>query len=131
MLAQLERAKTQYRDAGVRAVAVGMCRPEEAARLCGSRAPSVTCLCDESRAAYAAYGLTVGTFTQVMGPEAVTAGMLAALQGHTMAPAPSADVARMMPGTFAIDADGIIRAAHYARFSGDQPDLGAMLRALR
>ena len=108
-----------------------MCRPEEAARLCGSRAPSLTCLCDPARTAYTAYGLAAGTFTQVMGPEAVTAGILAALQGHTMAPAPSTDAARIMPGTFAVDADGVIRAAHYARFSGDQPDLAAMLRALR
>ena len=116
----------------MRAVAVGMCQPGEAARFCGSRAPSVTCLCDRTKTAYAAYGLSDGSLAQVMyNPEVAAAYVRAGLQGHTMAPASAPDIWRMLPGTFAIDTSGTIRAAHYARHAGDQPDLAAMLRALR
>ena len=116
----------------MRAVAIGMCYPGEAARFCGSRAPSVTCLCDRGKTAYAAYGLGEGSLAQVMyGPEVVAAAVRAGLQGHTLAPAAAPDIWRALPGTFAIDSSGTIRAAHYARHAGDQPDLAAMLRALR
>lgn len=106
-----------------------MCRPPEAAAFCGSRAPSVTCLCDAGRGAYAAYGLGRGSIMEVMGPQAMVAGARAALGGHMQGTTVGDPM--MMPGTFAVDGKGIIRAAHYARHSGDQPDLAAMLAALR
>jgi hypothetical protein len=113
-------------------VAIGLCQPREAQSFCGSRAPSVRCLCDRSKAAYAAYGLADGSLAQVMyGPEVVAAYARAALQGHFAQPASEPDTWRMMPGTFAIDTDGTIRAVHYARHAGDQPDLGAMLSSLK
>lgn len=112
----------------MRAVAVAMCQPREAAAFCGSRAPSVSCLCDVGRTAYAAYGLGRGSVMEVMGPAAMMAGARAALGGQ-MQGATVGDP-MMMPGTFAVDRDGIIRAVHYARHSGDQPDLPAMLARL-
>lgn len=114
---------------GVRVVAVAMCQPGEGARFCGARAPSITCVCDPAKASYAAYGLRQGSFMEVMGPEAIAAGMRATLQGHVQGR--TAGDPAMMPGTFAISQDGLIQATHYARHSGDQPDLPAMLSALR
>jgi hypothetical protein len=108
-----------------------MCLPREAQSFCGSRAPSVRCLCDRTKVAYAAYGLADGSLAQVMyGPEVAAAYARAAFQGHFAQPAGSNDVWRMMPGTFAIDSNGNVHAAHYARHAGDQPDLRAMLAAL-
>lgn len=129
MLAQFERARAQFRDAGVRAVAVAMCRPDEAAAFCGRRAPSVTCLCDPTARTYAAYGLRRGSLTEVMGPETWTAALRAVAHGHMQGPRVGDPM--MLPGTFAIDAGGAIRAVHYARHSGDQPDLAAMVAAAR
>jgi hypothetical protein len=124
----LERAQPSFRAAGVRAVAVAMCRPREAASFCGSRAPAVTCLCDPGRAAYAAYGLSRGTVLQLVGPRTAAAGLRAALSGH-MQGRTAGDPA-MMPGTFAVDTDGVVRAVHYACHPGDQPDLPSLLAAL-
>jgi hypothetical protein len=113
-------------------VAVGLCEPREAAQFCRTRAPSVTCLCDRTKAAYSAFGLFQGSLYQVMvGPEVSLAYARAGMQGHVPGASRSrSDDWRMMPGTFAIDTNGTIRAVHYARHAGDQPDLGAMLRAL-
>lgn len=55
--------------------------------------------------------------------------MRATLRGHAIG-RPGRDTL-MMPGMFAIDQRGIIRAAHYARHVGDQADIGALLAALR
>lgn len=112
----------------MRAVAVAMCRPDEARAFCGRHAPSVTCLCDASKHAYAAYGLTRAGLREVFGPEVVAAGIRATLGGHVQGRTVGDPM--MMPGTFAIDQAGIIHAAHYARHAGDQPDLRAMLAAL-
>jgi hypothetical protein len=106
-----------------------MCQPREAAAFCGSRAPGVTCLCDPGRVAYAAYGLSRGTALQLVGPVTVAAGLRAAMSGHMQGR--TAGDPTMMPGTFAVDAYGIVRAVHYARHSGDQPDLRSLLAALR
>jgi hypothetical protein len=108
-----------------------MCEPREAAGFCGARAPSVTYLCDRTKAAYAAYGLTEGSAAQLYGPEAIAGYAKAALRGYLPGRGGTADTVRMMPGTFAIDATGTIRAAHYARHAGDQPDLRGMLASLR
>ncbi len=113
----------------MRVIAVGMCRPEDAAAFCGGRAPSVTCVCDRSMRAYAAYGLSRGSFMDVMGPAAGVAAVRAATHGHISGNPMGGDV-WMMPGTFAIDAGGVVRAAHYARHSGDQPDLDGMIAAV-
>ena len=106
-----------------------MCRPREAAQFCARRAPSLTCLCDPTQAAYTAYGLRHGSPLELVGPETIAAGVRATLAGH-MQGAPVGDP-RMMPGTFAIDAGGIIRAVHYARHPGDQPDLAALIGVVR
>jgi hypothetical protein len=129
LLAQLERAQPAFRAAGVRAVAVAMCQPRQAEAFCGSRAPGITCLCDQGRAAYAAYGLSRGAALQLMGPATIAAGVRAALSGHRQGR--TVGDPAMMPGTFAVDADGIVRAVHYARHPGDQPDLPSLLAALR
>ncbi len=124
----MERAEPLFRAAGVRALAVTMALPQETAAFCGRRAPSVTCLSDPARAAYAAFGLRRGSVPEVMGFAAVVAGARAVAGGHTQGRTVGDPM--MMPGAFAIDRNGIVRAVHYARHSGDQPDLGAMITSL-
>jgi peroxiredoxin len=129
LLARFERARGQFHSAGVRAIAVGMCHPEEAAGFCGRRAPSVTCLCDPSTGAYAAYGLRSGRLLEVTPPAVVPAIARALAHGHLQGRTRGDPM--MMPGTFAIDAAGVLHAVHYARHAGDQPDLAAMIAAVR
>lgn len=89
------------------------------------------CLCDRSKAAYTGYGLADGNLFEVMlGPEVIAAAGVAAIQGFTPRPAAAPDIWRMLPGTFAVDQSGVVRAVHYARHAGDQPDLRAMLASL-
>ena len=82
---------------------------------------------------YAAYGLNLGSAGQLLGTDNWTAAVRATLGGHTqgvetlrVTPARR----RMMPGTFVVGQDGILRAVHYARFAGDLPELASLLRSL-
>lgn len=106
-----------------------MGQPGEVEQFCRSRAPHVRCLADPSSVAYREYGLSRGSAAQLLGPASMMAGVRAATQGH-LPSMPVGDPA-MMPGTFAIDSGGVVRAAHYARYAGDQPDLAELLRALK
>jgi hypothetical protein len=129
----LERADSAFRSAAVQPVAVTLSPPAEAAAFCAQRAAGVRCLSDPSAefAAYQAYGLTTGSLRELVGPENFAAGIRATLRGQTIGlntRGQSLATERMMPGTFLVGADGLIRAAHYARYAGDLPDLTAMLR---
>lgn len=111
----------------MRTVAVVIARADEAAAVCATRAPGMACYGAEPDA-YAAFGLTRATNAELFGPEALAAGVRAAMRGHHIG-VPGREV-RMLPGTFAIDADGIVRAAHYARHAGDLPPLASLLSSL-
>lgn len=124
----MEREQSQFDAAGVQAIAIGMGQPGDAQSFCRARAPHVTCLADPSKAAYAAYGLTRGKVLEVMGPEAAVSAARAALKGFR--PGMPVGDPWMMPGTFAIDTEGIVRAVHYARHSGEHPDLTRMRAAV-
>jgi len=66
---------------------------------------------------------------RLMAPDAIVAGARAASRGHTQGQA-TGDQQRL-PGTFIIDAQGIVRYAHYGKHAGDQPDLEEMVRLWR
>lgn len=65
---------------------------------------------------------------EVIGPAAMVNGLRAARKGHFVERAVG-DVFQM-PGTFIIDASGVVRYARYARNSGDHPRLQELLDAL-
>lgn len=109
------------------AVALVIARADEAAAFCTKPAPGMSCYGAEPDA-YAAYGLTRASAAQIAGPEVLAAGMRAAARGHFIGP-PGREP-RMLPGTFAIDAEGVVQAVHYARHAGDLPPLASLLSSL-
>jgi hypothetical protein len=114
-------------------VAVALAPPGEAKAFCTSRAPSLRCLSDPTMASYAAYGLTQGSTRELLGAENWIAGMRATLGGHLITRETmnyTRAQRQMMPGAFAIDASGTVRAVHYARFAGDLPDIPLLLAPL-
>ena len=63
---------------------------------------------------------------RLLAPDAIAAGARAAREGHRQGQA-TGDQQRL-PGTFIIDAQGIVRYAHYGKHAGDQPDLEELVR---
>ncbi len=123
----MEQHKDALKAAGLQVIAVGMGQPKHARRICGRLAPGLTCLTDEAHEAYARYGLR-----QMRATEALSFGMLKAAgralaAGHMQGQA--IGDARMLPGTFIIDREGIVLFAHYSSHAGDHPAIADLLRA--
>jgi peroxiredoxin len=112
---------------GVNVVAVGLGEPKHAAHFGPRLAPSVTCLSRPTAEAHSAYGIGRAGADALIQPGLYAAALKAASGGHMQGKA-TGD-ARVLSGTFLVDASGTIRYAHYARFPGDDPQLEDLLRA--
>jgi hypothetical protein len=86
-------------------------------RYCGQLAPSVNCLVHENAAPYYAYGLQQGGIKELMSLEVIKAGFRAAQSGFV--PDKVVGDARMMPGTFIVNTQGIIEFAFYSTHAGE------------
>ena len=102
--------------------------PEQAQALCDRFDVPFPCLADPALDSYRAFELKRGSAVEVMGPAAMLNWLRAARKGHFVERA-IGDVFQM-PGTFIIDAAGVIRYAKYARNSGDHPKTQDLLDAL-
>ena len=112
--------------AGLRILAVGLGEPKHARHFGGKLAPSVECLTNEEPTLYEAFGIEKGNMLRMLAPDALAAGARAAREGHRQGTA-TGDQQRL-PGTFIIDAQGIVRYAYYGKHAGDQPDLAELVR---
>lgn len=128
-LAQLEQHKDELKAAGVSLTAVGLGEPKHAQRYCGQLAPSVTCLCNQTKEAYTAFGLARGSFMQLVGPGVLINAAKATAQGFTQGEATGDTL--MIGGTFVIDQNGLIRFAHYDAHAGDHPEFSEILKAVK
>jgi hypothetical protein len=96
-----------------------MGEPKHAERYCGSLAPSITCLTDETTHPYTVYGLRDGSWGELVSPSVIKAGIRAYKSGSRQGEA-MGDT-KMLPGTFIVDRTGIIRYVYYSTHPGDHP----------
>ncbi len=128
---QLRGDRDRFRDAGARIALVGLGSPERAGWFCKDKSLSAPflCLTDPSQAAHRAYGLRRGTMRQVFGPQLYGRWTKLNLRPETRQKTPQEDWMQL-PGTFAIDTDGVIRYAHRNRNVGDNPPNEQVLAVL-
>jgi len=100
---------------------VALGEPKHAERYCGKLAPSIDCYCNQAADVYEAYGLQRAGVSSLLNPGMAKATVRAAARGHVQGKA-TGDV-KMLPGTFIVDTQGIIRYAYYSSHAGDHPDL--------
>jgi peroxiredoxin len=104
-----------------------MGEPKHARRYCDERAPSVTCLADDTHEAYALYGLGQGGLGQLVSPAVLKASVRALKAGHRQTE--TVHDAKMLPGTFIVDRDGTIRYTYYSTHAGDHPAIDDLIAA--
>ncbi|CUS04758.2 conserved protein of unknown function [Candidatus Promineifilum breve] len=121
----MELHREEIEAAGLQVVAVGLGQPKHARHFGDKLAPSVACLTNEEPDLHAIYGVERANILRMIAPDALMAGAQAAGRGHTQG-ASTGDVQRL-PGTFIVDATGIVRYAHYGKYAGDNPDLVELL----
>jgi peroxiredoxin len=104
-----------------------MGQPKHAKRYCGNLAPSMTCLTDETTLPYEIYGLQQGKLAELISPSVVAASVRALARGSSQGK--TIGDAKMLPGTFIVDQQGIIQYAYYSQHAGDHPRIDDLIEA--
>lgn len=118
-----------FNAAELKVIAVAMGQPKHNQQFCGRLAPSLTCLTHETTEPYAAYGLSQAKFGQLASLKVAANGARAAMQGH-QGSIVYGDV-KMMPGTFLVDAHGMIAWTYYSRDVSDHPSNETIIEAAK
>lgn len=128
MLKQVQQQAAELRAAGLHIAAVGIGEPKHAAHYRKLLAPAVDCLTDNgATTVYGLYGLRDGAAGAFLNLK-VAARTIRALAAGNLIGAPSGNV-RMLPGTFIVDTDGIVRYAHYSADVADHPAMTDLVAA--
>lgn len=103
-----------------------MGQPKHAQQFCGKLAPNVNCLTDETSEPYHTYGLQQGKWLgELFSLEVIKAGARAAANGASQG-ATIGD-SKMLPGTFVVDQQGVLRYTYYSKHAGDHPPIAELI----
>ena len=130
-LIRVGRATEEFDAAGAQIVAIFQYPAAASHDFCRGRQVPFECLGDPERVAYAEVSLGRGGLRQLLGWRVAKRLPAAArMTGSLSGGAQGADMAQL-PGTFVIDTGGRVRLAHYNESSADNPEVGAILEAVR
>ena len=115
-----------FQRAGVEVAILLMSSPERVAAIQEELKLPYPCLADPTQAAYRAYEVPRGGWSQVAGFRVWGAGLRAMWKGGIGWP--QGDL-NQLPAAFVVDREGIVRFAHRATHSADLPDHEAMIAA--
>ncbi len=112
-------------------VNIGLGEAKHAERYCGKLAPSLPCYAATSNDPYTAWGLRRATVGEFIGSGLQMMGKTfkAMREGHQQTE--TTGDAQMMPGTFIVDRQGIVRYAYYSAYAGDDPEIAVLVTAAR
>ena len=121
----MELHREEIEATGLRIVALGLGEPKHARHFGDKLAPNVDCLTTEQPTLHETFGIDKGNILRMIAPDAIAAGARAASRGHSQGQ--TTGDAQRLPGTFIIDAAGVIRYAYYGKHAGDQPELDELV----
>lgn len=126
-MVDVRRDYPRIQSAGGEVVAITMGNVLQAAAFRERLRLPFPCLADPGRAAYQAYQVPLGGFTQIAGPRVWAAGMRALVRGG--AGVPVGDV-RQMQAVFLVDQTGVVRHAHRGQTTADVPSSDTLVQWL-
>jgi peroxiredoxin len=126
----LREDERRFLEAGANVVLIGHGDRQAAEEFRKGKLVSFTFLLDPDRAAYRAYGLARGGLMQVFGPSTALPFLTANLRPETRQRGLKGGDLMQMPGTFVVDADGMVRFAHRNKHVADSPRNQDILEAL-
>jgi peroxiredoxin len=117
----LRQDERRFLEAGANVVLIGHGDRRAAEEFRKARLVPFTFLLDPDRAAYRAYGLARGGLMQVFGPSTALPFLTANIRSETRQRGLKGGDLMQMPGTFVVDAEGVVRFAHRNRHVADSP----------
>ncbi len=124
-LGTLERAAPKLKAAKLHPVVIAQGQPKHAERYGIRLAPSLTSLVRDNTDVYASYGLERANLSQLASLEVLRGGARAFSQGYIGGPIVGDPT--MMPGTFIVDGNGVLRFAYYSRNISDHPRIESLI----
>lgn len=108
--------------------AVTLGKPGEAKLFCAQRSPDLHCLSDPHQLAYATYGIKrINILVNSLYPQTWLNILRAWRAGHRVR-FTDTDMLQLS-ATFVIDTQGVVRFAHYNRYTSDHPEWGQVQAA--
>lgn len=123
----------RFGEEGASVVLIGLGQPHYAAAFCAERDVPHACVVQPDRSAHKAFGLRRGTTGELLGPANWAPWLKNQVTGKHQGAFGQGDPAQL-PGTFVVDAAGIVRYAHRGKRSSDvarAADVLAAVAALR
>jgi peroxiredoxin len=132
MLDELSQARERIQQQGLALAVIMHAGPAAAKAFAVGHAPSIRCLADPNRIAYAAYGLGRGTYRQtILSPSVWKSNQrLLRSKGYKVELPPAGQDALQMSGVFIIGEDGRIRLPYYYDHIADHPTIDLLLRGV-
>ena len=120
-MSQLAQLMPTFRQMGVNAAAITLGKPGEAKLFCAQRSPDLHCLSDPHQLSYSAFGIgRLNLFYNLIQPQTWIGYLRTWRAGHHVFITDS-DMLQLS-ATFVVDAQGVVRFAHYNRYTADHPD---------
>jgi hypothetical protein len=126
----LDRARGDFKSAGVGLVLIGQATPRHAAQFRRRQGIQLPVLADEKRDSYRAVGAKIANVSELFGPRSVSKGLIAGARSRKIQTRTVGDAAQL-GGSLVIQPDGHIAWSHMSDNAGDNASPEEILAAVR
>lgn len=126
----MDRARGDFKAAGVGLVLIGQATPRHAAQFRRRQGIQLPVLADERRVSYRAAGAKIANLSELFGPRSVSKGLLAGARSRKIQTRTVGDAAQL-GGSLVIRPDGQVAWSHMSANAGDNASPEEILAAVR
>jgi len=126
----LDRARSEFKAAGVGLILIGQATPRHAAQFQRRQGIQLPILADEGRVSYRAAGAKIASMSELFGPQSVTKGLLAGARSHRIQTRTVGNAAQL-GGSMVIRPGGDVVWSHMSANAGDNAPPEEILAAVR
>ena len=126
----MDRARGDFKAAGVGLVLIGQATPRHAAQFRRRQGIQLPVLADEQRVSYRAAGAKIANLSELFGPRSVSKGLLAGARSRKIQTRTVGNAAQL-GGSLVIRPDGQVAWSHMSANAGDNASPEEILAAVR
>jgi len=126
----LDRARSEFKAAGVGLVLIGQATPRDAAQFRRRQGIQLPVLADEKRISYRAAGAKMANASELFGPRSVSKGLIAGARSGRIQTRTIGNAAQL-GGSLVVRPDGEVAWSHMSDNAGDNASPDEILAAVR
>ena len=126
----MDRARSEFKAAGVGLVLIGQATPRDAAQFRRRQGIQLPVLADEKRISYRAAGAKMANASELFGPRSVSKGLIAGARSGRIQTRTIGNAAQL-GGSLVVRPDGEVAWSHMSDNAGDNASPDEILAAVR